>query len=120
MRNTVYGRLWVSSLSERNSGAAQGGTTKPVHVAVVDVSKSQSSCATAIDTSEHATAVESFQSASANISHCFRNDLWADAAKQLSNDNKQRINFSWPDKLNILAELHADAERLRQRSIKSR
>ncbi|KAF2796410.1 hypothetical protein K505DRAFT_415804, partial [Melanomma pulvis-pyrius CBS 109.77] len=48
------------------------------------------------------------------------NDLWADAAKQLSDDDKQHINFSRSDKRNILAELHADAEKLRQRSVESR
>jgi hypothetical protein len=60
-----------------------------------------------------------FQSASADTSQCSSNDLWADAAAQLSNDDKLNINFS-SDKLNILAELHADAERSKQRSIKSR
>lgn len=49
-----------------------------------------------------------------------RNDLWADAAQQLSSNEKRHINFSRPDKLNVLAELHADAEKLRQRSIASR
>lgn len=49
-----------------------------------------------------------------------RNDLWADAAQQLSSNEKKHINFSRPDMLNILAELHADAEKLRQRSIESR
>ena len=61
-----------------------------------------------------------FQSASANVSHRSSNDLWADAAAQLSNDDKLNINFSRPDKLNILAELLADAERFKQRSIESR
>jgi hypothetical protein len=60
-----------------------------------------------------------FQSASADTSHCSSNDLWADAAAQLSSDDRLNINFS-SDKLNILVELHADAERSKQRSTKSR
>jgi hypothetical protein len=51
---------------------------------------------------------------------CSRNDLWADAAQQLSSSEKQHINFSLPDKLNVLDELHASTEKLRQRSIESR
>ncbi|KAF1946986.1 hypothetical protein EJ02DRAFT_331027, partial [Clathrospora elynae] len=47
-------------------------------------------------------------------------DLWTDAVAQLSNDDKLNINFGRTDKLNILAELHADAERSKQRSIESR
>ena len=48
------------------------------------------------------------------------NDLWADAASRLSDDDKLHINFSRPDKLDILAELHADAEESKQRSVESR
>lgn len=48
------------------------------------------------------------------------NDLWASAAAQLFDDDKRNINFSRPDKLNILTELHADVERSKQGSIKSR
>jgi hypothetical protein len=51
---------------------------------------------------------------------CSSNDLWADAAAKLSDDDKLHINFNRPDKLNILAELHADAERSKQRSVESR
>lgn len=52
--------------------------------------------------------------------HYSRNDLWAHAAEQLSDNDKRNINFNRPDKLNILAELHADAEKSRQRSVESR
>jgi len=38
----------------------------------------------------------------------------------LPDNDKQNINFNRPDKLNILAELHATAEKSRQRSIASR
>ncbi|KAF2235084.1 hypothetical protein EV356DRAFT_135445 [Viridothelium virens] len=48
------------------------------------------------------------------------NDFWARAAAQLSDDERRNINFSRPDKLNILAELHAEAEQARQRCVKSR
>ncbi|KAF2194322.1 hypothetical protein K469DRAFT_783362 [Zopfia rhizophila CBS 207.26] len=48
------------------------------------------------------------------------NDLWALAAAQLSDDDKRNINFSRSDRLNILADLHAEAERFKQRSIESR
>jgi hypothetical protein len=64
--------------------------------------------------------VQVFQSVSANTGHRSSNDLWADAAALLSDNDRQNINFSRPDKLNILAELHADAERSKQRSIESR
>ncbi|ORX98360.1 hypothetical protein BCR34DRAFT_577292 [Clohesyomyces aquaticus] len=47
------------------------------------------------------------------------NDLWACAAAGLSDNDKQNINFNRPDKLNILAELHATAEKSRQRSVES-
>ncbi|KAF2194673.1 hypothetical protein K469DRAFT_686660 [Zopfia rhizophila CBS 207.26] len=47
------------------------------------------------------------------------NDLWARAAAELSNDDKLNVNFNRPDKLNILAELHAAAEKSRQRSLES-
>jgi hypothetical protein len=56
----------------------------------------------------------------ANTSSCSSNDLWARAAAGLSNNDKQNINFNHPDKLNILAELHATAEKSRQRSVESR
>jgi hypothetical protein len=59
-------------------------------------------------------------SASANSSSYSRNDLWACAAAGLPDNDKQNIDFSRPDKLNILAELHATAEKSRQRSIESR
>ncbi|KAF2682392.1 hypothetical protein K458DRAFT_390882 [Lentithecium fluviatile CBS 122367] len=48
------------------------------------------------------------------------NDLWARAAAQLSDNEKRNINFNRPDKLNIVAELHAAAEKSRQRSVESR
>lgn len=50
----------------------------------------------------------------------FSNDLWAHAATELPDNIKRNINFNRPDKLNILAELHATAEQSRQRSIESR
>ncbi|KAJ4303119.1 hypothetical protein N0V90_002011 [Kalmusia sp. IMI 367209] len=48
------------------------------------------------------------------------NDLWARAAAQLTDNDKKNLNFSVPDKLNILADLHAEAEKSKQRSIQSR
>ncbi|KAF1966557.1 ankyrin [Bimuria novae-zelandiae CBS 107.79] len=48
------------------------------------------------------------------------NDLWARAAAALSDNDKRNINFNRPDMLNILAELHATAEKSRQRSVESR
>jgi len=56
----------------------------------------------------------------ADPAFCSSNDLWARAAAGLSNNDKQNINFNRPDKLNILAELHAAAEKSRQRSAESR
>ncbi|KAL9093857.1 MAG: hypothetical protein Q9165_003780 [Trypethelium subeluteriae] len=58
--------------------------------------------------------------ASSNTPRCYRNNIWARAAAQLSDDEKRNINFSRPDKLNILAELHAEAEQSRQKCIESR
>ncbi|KAI1672188.1 hypothetical protein L13192_03047 [Pyrenophora tritici-repentis] len=48
------------------------------------------------------------------------NNLWAYAATELPDNVKRNINFNRPDKLNILAELHATAEHSRQRSVESR
>lgn len=48
------------------------------------------------------------------------NDLWARAAEQLPDDVKRNINFSRPDHLNILAELHRDIESSKQEAINSR
>ncbi|KAF2740308.1 hypothetical protein EJ04DRAFT_548375 [Polyplosphaeria fusca] len=48
------------------------------------------------------------------------NDLWARAATGLSDNDKRNIDFNRPDKLNILVELHATAEKSRQRSVESR
>lgn len=48
------------------------------------------------------------------------NDLWALAADQLYDDDKCNINFSCLDKLNILADLHAETERSRRKSVESR
>jgi hypothetical protein len=48
-----------------------------------------------------------------------RNNLWARAAAQLPDDDKQNINFS-SDKLGILSELHAEAEISKQKCINSR
>ncbi|OSS52664.1 hypothetical protein B5807_02918 [Epicoccum nigrum] len=55
-----------------------------------------------------------------NMPHQSANDLWADAAGQLSADDKQHINFNQPDKLQILVELRADAELSKQISIDKR
>jgi len=55
-----------------------------------------------------------------NASRCSSNDLWARAAAEFSDSDKRNINFNRPDKLNILAELHAAAEKSRQRSVESR
>jgi hypothetical protein len=51
---------------------------------------------------------------------CSSNNLWAHAATELPDNVKRNINFNRPDKLNILAELHAIAEHSRQRSLESR
>ncbi|KAI9683264.1 MAG: hypothetical protein M1822_006129 [Bathelium mastoideum] len=48
------------------------------------------------------------------------NDIWARAAAQLSDDEKRDINFSRSDKRQILAELHAEVEKSRQKSLESR
>ncbi|KAF2463404.1 uncharacterized protein BDR25DRAFT_362944 [Lindgomyces ingoldianus] len=64
--------------------------------------------------------VHIIQSTLANTSIRFSNDLWACAAAQLSDDDKRNINFSRPDKLNIITELHAETERSKQKSIESR
>lgn len=47
------------------------------------------------------------------------NDLWALAADQLYDDDKRNINFSCPDKLNILADLHAETERSKRKAVES-
>ena len=61
-----------------------------------------------------------FPSAPTETPSCSRNDLWADAAGQLSDEDKQHINFNQPDKLQILVELRADAELSKQISIERR
>ncbi|OAL55020.1 hypothetical protein IQ07DRAFT_608823 [Pyrenochaeta sp. DS3sAY3a] len=47
-------------------------------------------------------------------------DLWADAAAQLSDNDRKNINFSRDDKLNILAELLSSAEKCKQKFLDSR
>lgn len=61
-----------------------------------------------------------FQRVFTNSLNCSSNDLWARAAAELPDDDRRHINFSQPDKLNVLAELHAEAERSKQKSIDSR
>jgi hypothetical protein len=46
--------------------------------------------------------------------------VWADAAGQLSDEEKQHINFNRPDKLQILVELRANIEKSKQTSIDRR
>ena len=61
-----------------------------------------------------------FPSAPTETPSCSRNDLWADAAGQLSDEERQHINFNRPDKLQILVKLRADVEKSKQTSIDKR
>jgi hypothetical protein len=47
-------------------------------------------------------------------------NLWARATQQLFDADKGNINFNRADKLNVLAELHAESERAKKKSIESR
>ncbi|KAH6670150.1 hypothetical protein B0J14DRAFT_517196 [Halenospora varia] len=47
-------------------------------------------------------------------------DLWATAAAQMSDEDRNNINFSCPDKLNILSDLLQVTEKSRQECIKKR
>jgi hypothetical protein len=48
------------------------------------------------------------------------NDLWARAAAKLSLEDRKNINFSCPDKLKILSDLHELTENSRQECINKR
>ncbi|OCK86545.1 ankyrin, partial [Cenococcum geophilum 1.58] len=48
------------------------------------------------------------------------NDLWALAAAQLNDEDRRNLDFSRPDKLNILADLHALTEKSKQTCIEKR
>ena len=50
----------------------------------------------------------------------YSNDLWALAAAKLSDDDKRNINFSVPNKLDILADLHKVTESSRRECIEKR
>lgn len=45
-----------------------------------------------------------------NCDCIYSNDLWARAVTKLSDDDRRNINFSRPDKPNVLADLHKLAE----------
>ena len=47
-------------------------------------------------------------------------DLWALAAAQLNDEDRRNIDFSRPDKLKPLADLHALTEKSKQECIKKR
>ncbi|KAH8653142.1 hypothetical protein BGZ60DRAFT_533332 [Tricladium varicosporioides] len=47
-------------------------------------------------------------------------DLWATAAAQMSDEDRNNINFSYPDKLKILSDLLQDTEKSRQECIMKR
>jgi len=47
-------------------------------------------------------------------------DLWALAAAQLNDDDRRNIDFSHPDKLKALADLHSLVETSKQKCIKNR
>lgn len=47
-------------------------------------------------------------------------DLWALAAAQLNDDDRRNIDFSHPDKLKALADLHSLTETSKQECIKKR
>ena len=47
-------------------------------------------------------------------------DLWALAEAQLNDEDRRNINFSRPDKLELLADLHALTEKSKQECIKKR
>ncbi|KAH6665987.1 hypothetical protein B0J14DRAFT_678599 [Halenospora varia] len=47
-------------------------------------------------------------------------DLWATVAAQISDEDRNNINFSCPDKLNILSGLLQDTKKSRQECIKKR
>jgi hypothetical protein len=49
-----------------------------------------------------------------------RNDLWALAAAQLNDTDKRNIDFSRPEKLESLADLHALTEKSKQECVKKR
>ncbi|KAH7076544.1 hypothetical protein BKA63DRAFT_510284 [Paraphoma chrysanthemicola] len=48
------------------------------------------------------------------------NDLWAEAAAQISEEDRRNINFSRDDRLQLLEELHAEAEISKQKSLERR
>jgi hypothetical protein len=64
--------------------------------------------------------VDLFQNTSTHAYNFNSHDLWADAAAQLSNDERRTINFSRDDKLNIIAESLANAERCKQKFFESK
>jgi hypothetical protein len=47
-------------------------------------------------------------------------DLWVLAAAKLKDEDRRNIDFSHPDKLNALADLHALTEKSKQECIKKR
>lgn len=51
---------------------------------------------------------------------CNRYDLWASAATKLSDEDQKNINFSIPNKLNILSDLHELTIQSKQECIKKR
>ena len=52
--------------------------------------------------------------------HLNSNDLWACAASTLSDKDRSNINFSCPEKLKILSELHTLTEQAREECISKR
>lgn len=59
-------------------------------------------------------------SAYADKAHSCSNDLWLRAVKQLPDEDRSIIGPSTSDNLNILVNLHADAEKYKQKSLDSR
>jgi len=47
-------------------------------------------------------------------------DLWAPVAHQLNDEDSRNINFSCPDKLNILVDMHALTEKSKQTMYRQR
>jgi hypothetical protein len=54
------------------------------------------------------------------VAPAYSNDLWASAAAKLSNEDRSNINFSCPDKLNILSDLLTFTETSRRECINKR
>lgn len=54
------------------------------------------------------------------ISCCLRNDLWASAVAELNDKDRENINFSCPDRLDILSDLLKLTTQSKEECVKKR